>query len=63
METTPIWMSAGFAFVLVCYLILGVITAILCYRESRKQHNYTYEWVMFGYIVPIFPYLLLKGKK
>ncbi len=63
METTPLWMSAGYTLTLVAYLILGVITAFLCYRESRRQKNYSYEWVMFGYLLPILPYLILKGKK
>lgn len=63
MDTTPYWKSAGFTAMIVVYLVLGVITAFLCYRESRKQKNYTYEWVMLGYIFPIIPFLLLKGKR
>jgi hypothetical protein len=63
MQLNPFWMSTGYTLTGVAYLILGIITAILCYRESRKQKNYSYEWVMFGYLLPILPYLLLKGKK
>jgi hypothetical protein len=63
METTPLWMSTGFTLSIITYFILGVITAYLCYRETRRQENYAYEWVMYGYILPILPFILLKGKK
>jgi hypothetical protein len=63
METTPYWMSSGFTALVVIYLTLGVITAFLCYKESKKQKHHSYEWVMFGYMLPIIPFLILKGRK
>jgi len=52
-----------FLFSVVIYVILGIITAIICYKESKTLKLSTFEWTLFGYFLPIIPFILLKKKQ
>ncbi len=52
-----------FKIIVAIYLILGIITAILCYKESKQQGRSTLEWVLFGYFLPLIPLFILKNLK
>jgi len=61
--TTPYYHTAAFTIAIIVYAILGVITAIGCWRLCKTLKKQPLLWTIFGYLVPIIPYLILMSKR
>ncbi len=44
------------------YTIVGIFTAIICYKLSNKKHLRKVTWTILGYLFPVIPYIYLKLK-
>jgi len=60
---TPFYKTTTSQIIVISLFILGVITAIACYKISKeKQPNKVFLWTLIGYLFPVIPYLYLRIK-
>lgn len=63
MMDIPYYKETYFQVFVCIYTILGIITAIACYKTSKKNQSSTVLlWTIIGYLFPIIPYIYLKLK-
>ncbi len=60
---TPFYKTTTSQIIFLILFILGIITAIACYKISKKQQpNKVFFGTLIGYLFPVIPYIYLKIK-
>lgn len=58
----PIYKETSFKLFAAGYVVLGIITAYLCYKASKKKSKSVFFWTVLGYLLPIIPYIFFNYK-
>ncbi|MDY0280968.1 MAG: hypothetical protein RBR35_10460 [Salinivirgaceae bacterium] len=60
MEKMLFYETPAFTIIIVVYTVMGLLTAVGCYRKSKKMNKSTFEWTLLGYFLPILAYIFLS---